>query len=66
MLTSEEDKSKIYNNLGNDYEALGDLSKALKQYKIALKSQPDSYEAHFNVGCCFYEEGSFGEAMGYF
>lgn len=34
---------------------MGDVGKALEQYKIALESQPESYEVNYNLGCCFYE-----------
>lgn len=34
---------------------MGDMNKALEEYKIALSSQPDNYELNYNLGCCFYE-----------
>ena len=57
---------KVHSGLANDYEALGNMSKALEEYKIALSSQPDNYELHYNIGCCCFEDGAFEEAIGYF
>jgi|LakMenE01Jun11ns_1017448.scaffolds.fasta_scaffold8639218_1 tetratricopeptide (TPR) repeat protein len=36
-LKDSNEKSKIHSSIGNDYEALGDMDKALAEYKLALE-----------------------------
>ena len=58
-LSNEEEKMRIHSSLGNDYEAMGDISKALQEYKLALSSQPNNYQLHYNIGCCCFQDGAY-------
>ena len=53
----------VHSSLGNDYEAIGDIDRAVVEYKKALESQPDSYELHYNIGCCLFDEQNFEAAL---
>jgi tetratricopeptide (TPR) repeat protein len=53
----------VHSSLGNDYEAMGKLDKAVEEYKLALLSQPESFELNYNIGCCLYDELNFSEAL---
>lgn len=52
--------------MANDYQALGDQAMALKQYKLALDSQPDNVEIIYNVACCLSQAGNKSESLEYF
>ena len=65
-IQSEQEKSMVHSSLGNDYEALGNNDKALEEYKKALETLPDSFELHYNIGCCLFDEQDYTEAMKYF
>ena len=56
----------VHSSLGNDYEALGEIDKAVFEYKKALECQPESFELHYNIGCCLYDEQKYDEALAYF
>ena len=49
----------VHSSLGNDYEALGNNDKALEEYKKALETQPDTFELHYNIGCCLFDEQNY-------
>ena len=38
----------------------------MEEYKLALESQPDSFELNYNIGCCFYDESNFESALKHF
>ena len=65
-IQTSQEKVNLYSSLGIDYEGLGDIDKAVEQYKLALETQPDSFELNYNIGCCLFDEQNFEEAQQYY
>lgn len=65
-IQTSQEKVNLYSSLGNDYEGLGNIDKAVQQYKLALETQPDSFELNYNIGCCLFDEQNFEEAQQYY
>jgi len=56
-------KARGYNNLGNAMLKRGELGKAMKQYREALRVKPTFVEAHYNLGTVMLKRGELVEAM---
>lgn len=50
--------AEVRNNLGNVYEALGDLPEALIKYNQALQMDPSLKFTHFNLARIYYAQGN--------
>ena len=53
---------KVYNNLGHEYEAMGDNEMAKRLFAHAAKVQPDDIGAHINLGRVFKAMERYREA----
>ncbi len=58
-----QDSSDIRYNVGRVYESLGQIDKAIKNYRHAIKSNPKDVEAICNLGRIYYDKGDFTRAM---
>jgi len=56
-------KAMGYNNLGVAYKKAELLDKALREYRKALKLQPDYPEAHYNLANIYNIKGHLQEAI---
>jgi tetratricopeptide (TPR) repeat protein len=54
---------KAYNNLGYAYKSQGNIVKAIENYKIALKINPNFDYAHNNLGVALESQGHFDKAI---
>lgn len=52
-----------HNNLGNVYKEMGNIDKAISEYKITTKLDPTHSKAHFNLGLINQERGLVTEAI---
>ncbi len=56
-------KESVHNNLGNDYKAQNMPDKAMEQFLIAIKLNPDYVEAHYNLGIIYQARNMPDKAM---
>lgn len=63
MLTNDEVKSTVYNNLGLLYCKHGDYEKAAECYEAALHDDPDNAYARNNIAKIYYEMGEYDKAV---
>ena len=54
--------AQVWNFLGLAYHAVGRRPDALKAYLMALRQDRNLFEAHFNLGSLYFEEGNWAEA----
>ena len=54
--------ARAWNFLGLAYHAVGRRPDALKAYLMALRQDRNLFEAHFNLGSLYFEEGNWVEA----
>jgi hypothetical protein len=52
----------VRNNLGNTYFVNGQLDKALEEYELAARLEPDAPAPHYNLSQAFSEKLMFGES----
>ncbi len=52
-----------YNNRGIAYAARGRTDEAVKEFKTALRLNPDYAEAHYNLGIAYLAQGRIDEAV---
>ena len=57
---------KSYYNLGNLYLETGNLSKAMDNYRRAIKLKEDFAYAYYNLGCCYLKQENYRLARYYF
>ena len=55
--------AEAFYNLGNDLQELGQLERAVENYRRALEIYPDYAEAHSNLGNVLRDLGQLGEAV---
>ena len=63
-VTSENSIAQL--NLGEALAEQGNMDKAVKHYKAALKTKPDLAGANINIGVYFREEGKLDKAIDHF
>ena len=54
---AQPEYSRVYNRMGNQFLKQGELQRAIKQYRLALKEDPESAEAHGNLGIALERMG---------
>jgi tetratricopeptide (TPR) repeat protein len=54
--------AQVWNFLGLAYHAVGRRPDALKAYLMALRQDRNLFEAHFNLGSLYFEDGNWAEA----
>ena len=52
----------VFNNLGNTYNSVNKLDKAILNYEKALEIKPDYEEANFNLATILYKVGQFDKS----
>ena len=52
-----------YNNLGQAYEASGDIDAAIANYQMATEHDPDFGGAWFNLGVLYETQFRYGQAL---
>jgi protein O-mannosyl-transferase len=55
-----------YNNLGEAHDKLGNYDQAIKEFKYALKINPNYFFGLNNLGNVYGKQGKYGEAINYF
>jgi tetratricopeptide (TPR) repeat protein len=55
-----------YNNLGEAHDKLGNVDKAIGEFKGALKINPNYFFGLNNLGNVYGKQGKYGEAINYF
>jgi protein O-mannosyl-transferase len=55
-----------YNNLGEAHDKLGNFDQAIKEFKGALKINPNYFFGLNNLGNVYGKQGKYGEAIQYF
>ncbi|MGA2667638.1 MAG: trypsin-like peptidase domain-containing protein [Ignavibacteria bacterium] len=67
MVEGKDDvKADVFYKLGTIYEDIGDSVNALKQYKLAIKKEPEFYRAYFQLGKYYYRSGYYSKAKSLF
>jgi type IV pilus assembly protein PilF len=56
----------VHNNLAAELAKKGDDQGAIREYEIALKIDPNSYDAHMNIGAALSRVGRNSEAEVHF
>jgi Flp pilus assembly protein TadD len=56
-------KARPHHNLGEAYEDLGMIDKAIKHYSIALKAEPNTAKIHNNLGNAYRTKGLKSKAV---
>lgn len=62
----EPEGATVHGQLGAAYTELGDTTKALEQFQIALKINPAYADAYTNIGLLYYNMGQVDRAVEYF
>ena len=57
---------KAYYNLGNIYFETGNISKAMENFRKAVKLKEDFAYAYYNMGCCYLKRENYRLARYYF
>lgn len=65
LLDSGEDFHEAYNELGLCYFYLGDMEKSIKNFKIAVKQEPDRPGYLCNLGIAYFHSGNIENAKKY-
>jgi Flp pilus assembly protein TadD len=60
------DDAGVHNNLAAELAKKGDDQGAIREYEIALKIDPNSYDAHMNIGAALSRAGRNSEAEVHF
>jgi protein O-mannosyl-transferase len=55
--------SKAHGSLGRAYQDLGQLDKAIREYKKAIEIFPNDYKAYYNLGVLYDGQGALKEAV---
>ena len=55
--------SRVYYNLGNEYDNIGKKEKAIEAYKKAIEINPNYADAYFNLGNIYRDIGKKEEAI---
>jgi tetratricopeptide (TPR) repeat protein len=58
--------ASAYNNLGNLFNAIGDIAEAKQNFSEALRRNPDMVEAMNGMGLALANEGMVEQAIGYY
>ena len=66
MLSFEDKKFGIYNNIGVALFNLGKINESIKVYKKAIRENPNFDLAYNNIGISYNELGTYEEAAKYF
>ncbi|MCE9556089.1 MAG: tetratricopeptide repeat protein [Planctomycetes bacterium] len=62
-LEATADNPIMHNSYGNALDRLGQLDKAIEQYRKAVELKPDYAMAHYNLGISLSEVGDYGGAV---
>jgi len=54
---------EAYNNLGVQYQKLGQWNEAIQAYRRAIELRPNSAKAHINLATVFLEQGGMQQAL---
>ncbi len=57
---------EVHNNLGNAYQKLGEYTKAIEQYKLAISYGKKDPKHYFNLGNALKATNQLDEALSYF
>ena len=57
------DNADAYYKRGNDYDEMGEYSKAIADYNKAIELRPNHLSAYYNRGCAYGEIGGYGKAI---
>jgi spermidine synthase len=60
------DKTTVYNRLGNAYDMLGEIDKAVASYEKALADNPHPEGVYYNLGMAFSKKGDLDRAIEYY
>jgi tetratricopeptide (TPR) repeat protein len=60
------DDPDAHNNIGNTYQSLGFIDKAIEHYSVALQLKPDFAQAHYNLGIAYKAKGLIRRAQQHF
>ena len=63
IIDIEPNNSEAYMNIGNSYNELGELNKAVEFYKIAKEKNDSLPKINFNLGLAFYKLRDYESAM---
>lgn len=62
-LKREPDNYLAYLNIGNAYDRLGILDKAISAYQRTIDLQPEFDDGHYNLGRVYFKKDMFSEAI---
>ena len=57
------DYAQAYNNIGNSYQSLGRLDKAIMSFRKAIDISPEMFHSHYNLAGALKEKGLVDEAL---
>jgi len=63
MLTVSPNSSTAHNHLGSELERRGELDKAARHFREAIRIEPDYAKAHYNLGLVLNNQGKVNEAI---
>lgn len=66
VLLYQPGSAKVYNNLGNLYQARGDSHKAILYYRKAINNNPGYADAYYNIGVTYHQMGRIKDAVGFY
>jgi len=66
MLTLTPKSALVHNNLGTEYDQLGELDKAVEHLRKSIEYKPNYADAHGNLGSVLASLGKVDEAMSHF
>jgi hypothetical protein len=63
VVRKSPNKARGHNNLGDAYQAEGQIDTAMEHFKIAIKLRPDHAIAHYNLGLIYIGRGMANKAL---
>ena len=66
VISRDQSRDKVYNNIGNCYYDLESKEEALRYYLKAIEINPENEQSLQSIGQCYYEKGELELALKYF
>jgi len=63
VVKKSPEKARGYDNLGVAYYQQGQINEAIKEYKTAIRLDPNSHDAHYDLAVAYNKQGRIDDAV---